>query len=115
MAKAKKSDDERAPVAKCIDAFHAAFVARFGFKPKIDGGKDGANLKRLIATWDERVVLDLIAEFFSTRDPRVARSDYTIGAFYNLAQHLRLRRQTVQDQRTAENMDAASRASETRH
>lgn len=113
MAKTKVVD--RAPVSKCIDAFHDAFVRRFGFKPKIDGGKDGANLKRLIATWDERVVLELIEEFFTTRDPRVARSDYTIGAFYNLAQHLRLRRQTIQDQRTAENMDAASRASETRH
>lgn len=104
---------EKAPVKKCLDAFHNAFVARFGFKPRIDGGKDGKHMKDLIATWSEQDVLDLIAEFFSTRDARVVRSDYSVGALYNLAQHLKLRQHGHYiDQRTAENVDAAVRATQ---
>lgn len=99
-----------APVKRCIDAFHVAFLARHGFKPRISGGKDGALLKQLIATWGEADVLILIGEFFATTDPRVLRSDYTIGAFVSLAQHLKLRQHGMIDARTAENLDAAARA-----
>jgi hypothetical protein len=56
----------------------------------------------------------LVGEFFTTSDPRVQRSDYRIGALYSLAQHLRLRRQRVVDNRTARNLDAAVRATEAR-
>ena len=100
-------------IKKVIDAFHVAFLARFGFKPVIHGGKDGAHIQKLLATWDEETVLWLVAEFFATTDPRVLRSDYSLGALFSLAQHLLLRHQkgALTDERTAQNFDAASRAS----
>lgn len=96
-------------IKRCIDRYHERFIARFGFKPQIHGGKDGAHVKALLATWGEAVVLGLIDEFLSTTDPRILRSDYTIGALFNLAQYLRLR-STRPDERTATNLDAAARA-----
>lgn len=114
LAKTKEPKD-KAPVQRCIDAFFNTFVSRFGFKPQIKGGKDGAHIKSLIATWGEQEVLDIISAFFRTTDPRVLRSDYSIGALYSLAQHVRLRGMKIADPRTAENLDAANRATQSRH
>lgn len=108
----RKVPSEKAAVPGCIDAFHDAHVARLGFKPLIHGGKDGAHMKKLLATWDDATVRSLIAEFFETRDPRVERSDYSIGAFFSLAQYLMARRaRGVTDWRVADNIEAARRAS----
>lgn len=110
--KAKKVGD--ADVTACVDRFHDKFKDRFGFKPKIHGGKDGKHMKDLLGAWaDEggkKVVFELIDEFLTTRDPRVLRSDYTIGAFFNLAQYLRLK-DVRSDDRTMSNRDAIHRAS----
>jgi hypothetical protein len=49
--------------------------------------------------------------FFATTDVRVNRCDYSVLAFYTLAQHLNLmdkREQT--DRRTLANLDAVARA-----
>lgn len=96
---------------KAIDAFHAAFVARFGFKPHIRGAKDATLFKQLLATWGEDVVVgELIPAFFASAHPRVLRSDYSVGALYACAQLLRMDGKTVADERTAHNLDAARRA-----
>lgn len=116
MAKRAKAETTERPapnpaIKRCIDAYHQAFLQRFGFKPQIHGGKDASHFKQLLATWGEPVVMELIEDFLSTTDPRVLRSDYTVGALYNLAQHLRLRREGHRiDERTAHNLDAAARA-----
>jgi len=101
-------------IQRCIGLYHDTFLARFGFKPQIHGAKDGAHIKSLIAAWGETDVVVLIVEFLTTTDPRIVRSDYTLGAFYNLAQYLRLRH-TRTDERTANNVDAAMRATAPAH
>lgn len=109
----KPKKDTNPAVARCIDYFFQKFNAKFGFKPKINGGKDGKHFKELIETWNESIVLQLIDEMFSSSDPRILRSDYTIGAFYNLAQYLRLQFNRT-DERTMRNLDASRRASRAR-
>lgn len=105
----------RGDVQVCLDAYHDGFVARFGFKPRIVGGKDGKHFKDLLALWGRDEVLALLREFLTTTDPRVLRSDYTIGAFSSLAQHLRLRQAGNHiDARQATNVDAAVRATRQR-
>lgn len=95
-----------------IDLYHDLFKKRFGFKPVIHGGKDGSHFQKLIATWGAADVEWLIKEFFRTTDPRIVRSDYTVGALFGLAQHLMLKRSGHKnvDDRTAHNLDAAARA-----
>lgn len=99
-------------IKTCIDLFHTRFKERFGFPPVIHGGKDGSHFQKLIATWGEINTKWVIEEFFETSDPRVHRCDYTVGALFNLAQHLMLRRNGARniDERTASNIDAAARA-----
>ena len=94
-------------VKRVIDAYHAAFLVRHGFKPIIHGGKDGAHVKQLLAAWGEPETLILVARFFATTEPRVLRSDYSLGALFSLAQYLRVERP---DARTADNLHAAARA-----
>lgn len=106
--KAKSAPEPRIKVA--IDAFHDAFVKRHGFRPQIHGGKDGAHMKSMIATWGLDDVLALIETFFTTTDPRVLRCDYTIGALFNLAHHVKLIDARPTDHKTASNVDAATRA-----
>lgn len=100
-------------VKRVADAFHDAFLERFGFKPDPrQYSRFGKEIKPLLATWGELEVLRLINEFFSTRDPRVVRSDYTMMAFLGLAQYLRVRQTgaSTRDDRTLRNIDAAARA-----
>lgn len=112
-------------VQRCIDAYFRGFVGKFNppatpteqlLKPIIHGGKDGAHFKKMVATWGEPTVLALVDEFFTTTHPRVVRSDYSVGALFQCAQHLIVANtgQTLPDQRTAENVDAASRATRRR-
>ena len=106
MAKTKAATNPA--IRACIDAFHDGFVRRFGFKPVINGGKDATLLKKLIATWGEAEVLALIGRFFETTEPRVIRSDYSVGAFAACAQSLKIGKRP--DARTSDNLDAAARA-----
>lgn len=112
MTEKKAKPGPNPAIKRAIDAYHTAFLKRFGFKPVIHGGKDGDHFKKLLATWDEETVLGLVDEFFTTTDPRVLRSDYSVGALFTLAQHLLLRRNghANGDMRTTENVDAAARA-----
>lgn len=110
MAKKAATAGANPAIKRCIDAYHDAFVKRFGCKPLINGGKDGTHFKHMLATWGEGEVLTLVQAFFETTDPRVRRSDYSVGAFYALAQHLRLRDERIDHYRTAANVDAVARA-----
>jgi hypothetical protein len=105
--RSKRSTDPS--IKRCIDLYHQAFTNRFGFKPHIHGGKDAAHVKALLGVWGEPVVTELIVEFLTTTDPRIVRSDYTLGALYSLAQYMRLKHART-DERTAINVDAAMRA-----
>jgi len=113
LQKQKKAPADIAPAKRLLDLYHARFVARHGCKPIISGAKDTGLLKKLIATWGEATVESLLLEYLDPqqRDPRVLRSDFTVGAFYGLAQYLMLRQgRTLPGDRTIENIDAATRA-----
>lgn len=113
----KKDPSEIEPAKRLLDRFHVLFIARHGCKPIISGAKDTSLLKKLIATWGEPTVEGLIHEFLSPaqRDPRVLRSDFSVGAFYMLAQYLMLRKgRALPDDRTIGNIDAAARAMQPR-
>jgi hypothetical protein len=106
-------DAAQPAIKRVIVFYHARFLARFGFRPAIHRGKDGRRIQTLLGTWGEATVTALVAQFLATTDPRVAQSDYSIGALCSLAQHLRLRPHRL-DRRTAQNLDAAARASSPR-
>lgn len=113
--KIRKADPS--PTARLIDHYYTLFLARHGCKPIINGAKDTGLLKKLVAAWGEDEVRDLIEIFLDPRqrDPRVVRSDYSIGAFYTVAQHLRLRGgRAVPDERTLHNLTAIERAMQPR-
>lgn len=111
LVKAKKRPVGESAVPKVIERYHERFLSRFGFKPKISGGRDGKHVKELVAAWGATAVLGLVDEFFSTTDPKVTRSDYSLQAFYTLAQGLMIASAVGKpDQRSAEIMDAVSRA-----
>jgi hypothetical protein len=100
-----------AGVPRCMEVYDRLFRAKYNDKPHIRGGKDGSHLKDLISLWGEDEVVRLLEAFFSTTDQRVRNSDYTIGAFYMLAQHLRLRSKSpVKDGRSQRTVDALNRA-----
>lgn len=128
-----------APVKQCMDAFYAGYVRKWNPKPLADAwladmalgiapsnrsvakeelmlpllqAKDGAHFKQLVAAWGEQTVLKLIDLFFETTMPRVVSSDYTVGAFFNVAPGLQLRLRNIAqpDRRMAEAIDAAARA-----
>ncbi len=111
--KAKAKATESA-VPGAIDLYHELFRGKFGFKPRIRGGKDGKHFKELIATWGRDDVLELVRVFFTTTDPRVTRCDYSVGALYALAQGLMIdMRGGRLDATTAHILDAVSRAGRT--
>jgi hypothetical protein len=106
-------------VRKCFDRFHALFVKKWNrpdtpedkqMRPMFRGGKDGKHFKDMIAAWGEETTLSLIDEFFVTTNPRVVKSDYSVGALVICAQQLLIARQHSVDSRTAANVDAAHRA-----
>jgi len=69
------------PVKIAIDYYHQKFRAKFGEKPVIDGGKDGALMKKLVETFGETRLKELIDVFFEIDDEFIRNSGYTIGVF----------------------------------
>lgn len=68
-------------VRAVIDYYHDLFVQQFGEKPVIQGGKDGATVKRLVAAYGVDKLKTLLDAFFESRDPFVVQSGYTLGVF----------------------------------
>lgn len=109
--KAKPEADGRVVMLEA--GFVARHEARWGVKPLLTPyGKNRRHLKDLAGQLPDDELLALMDLFFSTRDRDVERSDYTIGAFVRLVPHLRLleRRTGAPRGRTADNLDAAARA-----
>jgi len=69
------------PVKIAIDYYYQKFRAKFGEKPVIDGGKDGALMKKLVETFGETRLKELIDLFFEIDDEFIRNSGYTIGVF----------------------------------
>lgn len=78
--------------------------------PLIDGAKDGANLKRMMATWGEERVVWLCANFPFIKDHRVESSDMSLGALKMHAQHLMLRRNGHGTDKGSRNRQAIAQA-----
>lgn len=136
MTRATKRGDPDPAIKRSIDRFYQAYVRRWNppviaeaflasprsvprdrvMTPLIKPGKDAALVKQMLAAWGEETVGWLIDEFFGpgSTDPRVVRSNHDVGALYGMAQYLLLKRQQPADLRTAENFDAASRATRPR-
>lgn len=111
--KKRKTKAERtSEVQRCIDRFFERYEQKWAMKPLLHGGKHGTQFKTMVTSWGVDEVLALLDEFFTTRDARIMRSDYSLDAFFYNAQHLRLQRVRGQrpDDRQARNIEAAERA-----
>ena len=129
-------------VKRCIDAFYDAFVRRHNQQasaeswiaekrakvpvaersvrqadmtlPLINGAKDGALMKKLLAAYGEDRVLSLIEDFFGRGYATwgVGNSSQDVGAFFSAAPRLLVRNAAPRQQprRTQNNLDAAARA-----
>ncbi|MGE5594152.1 MAG: DUF4373 domain-containing protein [Betaproteobacteria bacterium] len=64
-----------------IDYYHDRFLSQFGEKPVIDGGKDGAIVKRLLSTYGLEKLKGLLDDFFAGDDPWIRKRGYTLGVF----------------------------------
>lgn len=110
----RKNNTEPDPAVKrCVDAFHQKHIARHGCAPlRPDYGRFAREVKSMLASATEHELVELMDDFFSTRDPRVVRSDYKPMDFVYLAQHLRLKRngRKTMDLRVVRDLDAAARA-----
>jgi hypothetical protein len=117
--------DTTGSVKACIDRFHEQFIKKFNpgvnptttpkehlVTPLMSGGKHGKKFKELVASWGEAAVIEVIDRYFQTKDPQITRSDYSLDFFFFKAQYLRLAgvRRAVPDERLADNIAAASRA-----
>lgn len=108
-AAAKTDPLAHAAVKRVIDAYHAAYVARFHVAPQINGGKDGALVKKMIKTWGDERVLALLEEFVRGDEPWAVRRGWTLAAFYEVAPRL-LTKRSGTNGRTSANVAAAYKA-----
>jgi hypothetical protein len=70
------------PIKACLTHFDRLHFKKFNEAAKIDGGKDSAIMKRLLATYSEDKLLALMEQFFQSDDEFVTqRTGFTIGAF----------------------------------
>lgn len=110
MPKRKTSSGKEASgAAKHIAQYHDTFLAKFGFKPT-QLPRFGKVAKELAAAWGDDAVTEVIAKFFTTRDPRIVGSDYGVGIFQREAQRLRMAQRAL-DPRTAANAHEVAKAS----
>lgn len=113
MAKKKVAEVREPAVKRLIDKFHDGHVARHGCPPmRPEWGRVAKELTAMLAAATEDEIGQLMDDFFTTTDPKVACGDYRPMEFIFNAQRLRLRRQgtTQSDVRTGQNIDAAARA-----
>ena len=66
-----------------IDYYHDAFVKKFGTKPIISGGKDGALMKKVVTAYGLDKTKELLNRYFESKDEFVVTSGYTIAVFYS--------------------------------
>jgi len=68
-------------VKRLIDYYFNRFTEKFGTKPVIEGGKDGAIFKKLLSFKTEDELRKLLDAFFESTDPFITNSSYTVGVF----------------------------------
>lgn len=70
------------PISSILRYFDSRHRSKLGDPAKIDGGKDSAIIKRLLQTYDEARICELIELFFDCEDEFLTqRTGYTVGAF----------------------------------
>lgn len=74
-------EDKKIKKNTVMDYYYELFVDRFGVKPFINGGKDGALLKKVVSTYGEEKARGLLSDFFASEDRFIRESGYSIGAF----------------------------------
>lgn len=107
--KEKKPKAESGPVVRVETVYKDLFQAKFGFAPTIKFGRDRKALKELLGAWPEDEVLAQLAPFIQ-RDIRSTRDSFSLYDFCMQAQRLRIERAAGPNGRTAQNVDAAARA-----
>ena len=68
-------------VKEFIDWFFQAYQSAVGEKYHVNGGKDGAVVKRLLATYDLPKLKELGEKFFASRDDFILKAGFSIGVF----------------------------------
>ena len=71
-----------------INFYSDRFTDIFGIKPKIDGGKDGAILKKLAAQHGEAKVKELLSVFLNSDDEFIVKTDRSLRVFMSQVQKL---------------------------
>lgn len=61
--------------------YYELFQAKFGVKPQIEGGKDGAIASGILKKYGLDQTSALLRAFFGSLDPFIQKSGYTIGVF----------------------------------
>lgn len=119
--KRRKADPvplDTGPVRQCFDRFHECHEARWKIPPNFRKSPAlyGRRFKELVEQYGVERVLELIGMFFSVKgDWKVDRCDFSVSAFYALAEHLNLMdRRANPDSKAAHNVTAAARAMEKR-
>src|SRR5690606_4193307 len=78
----RKLSESSSPTNRVLAYFGDKFEAKFGAKPHLSFGKDGALAKKLVNQYGEDRVRDLIDRFFELDDDWVqTEGGYTVGVF----------------------------------
>ncbi len=75
-------DSPNPAVKEFIDFWYQTFKEKFGSPYMVNGKKEGALIKKLLATHSLEHLRSLAGTFFGSTDSFVKNSGYTIGAFY---------------------------------
>ena len=83
-------DEKPSPsgVQQALDFYHTHFLKTFEIKPMIDGGKDGALLKKVINHYGLDTTLELLKKFIESKDEFIKGTGRTIGVFYKVINKL---------------------------
>jgi hypothetical protein len=71
-----------------IDFYFNLFLEKFSVKPSINGAKDGAIFKKLLKTYPDEQIRELLKKFFDSGDKFIKSSGYTIGVFSSVINKL---------------------------
>lgn len=73
----RNSGDHR----KAFAVYQELFLAKFGAKPNIEGGKDGVIIATVLKKYGFTQTDQMLRTFFGSRDPFIQKSGYTLGVF----------------------------------
>lgn len=76
-------DPPNPAVKEFIDLWVQTFKEKFGEGYVVNGGKDGALVKKMLAIHSLDKLKEFCRAFYGSDDPFIKDSGYTIGAFYS--------------------------------